>query len=90
MPSFDETFPMPERFGPDSALQAPGSSCARVPAPDVPDADATRVAFRLRSALRFSELFLVPIVARTGDIPLCDPVRWDWVAQPLADALEKV
>jgi len=54
----------------------------------MPDVSATRVAVRLGGSLRFSELFLVPIIGRTQGLPLCDPVRWTWIRQPLADALD--
>lgn len=55
----------------------------------MPDVSATRVAFRLGGSLRFSELFLIPIIGRMQDLPLCDPVRWTWIEQPLADALDR-
>jgi hypothetical protein len=54
----------------------------------MPDVSATRVAFRLGGSLRFSELFLIPIIGRTQGLPFCDPVRWTWIGQPLADALD--
>lgn len=54
------------------------------------DLSATRVAFRLRRSLRFSELFLVPIIGCTEEeLPLCDPVRWTWIERTLADALDE-
>lgn len=56
---------------------------------EVPDSGRTRVAFRLHGSLRFSELFLIPIIGRAQDVPLCDPLRWTWIGQPLADALDR-
>lgn len=54
---------------------------------ECPGAQATRVAFRHCHALRFAELFLVPVIGTTRELPLGDAQRWKWAEEPIANAL---